>query len=122
MELNPQKIIDNLGKLGAELLKVNNDLYETSIKKAEAERAYRTELAKKILILRTEKYPVTIINDLARGDKKIAKLKFERDAQEALYDACKYNINSIHERISVGQSILGWMKNEYQYANKINGS
>jgi hypothetical protein len=117
MKLNPQSIIENLKNLGRELAQANKELYETSIKKAEAEHKYRTKLAKKILILRQESYPVTLINDLARGDEEIALLKLERDKQEALYDACKYNINSIHERISVGQSILNWLKAEYQNSN-----
>lgn len=120
MDLNPHSIIENLGSLGNQLSKANKKLHATSVKKAEAEKKYRVELAKKMLLLRQNGYPVTLVNDLARGDDEIALLKLERDKQEALYDACKYEINSIHERISVGQSILSWLRNEYQYANKIN--
>jgi chromosome segregation ATPase len=119
--MSPQEIIEQLKHLGSELHRANKELYETSIKKSEAEKKYRTKLAQKILILRTEKYPATLIQDIARGDEEISLLKLERDKYEALYDACKYNINSIHERISIGQSLLNWLRNEYQYANKIGG-
>lgn len=52
---------------------------------AEAEKNYRIALAQKILIERDKGVPVTIINDICRGDEKIALLKFERDAAEVNY-------------------------------------
>lgn len=56
--------------------------------KAKAEAEYRTGLAEKILVERDKGIPVTIINDICRGDKKIAKLKMERDIAETLYETC----------------------------------
>jgi hypothetical protein len=55
--------------------------------KAEAERNYRVALAKIILIERNNGTPVTIISDICRGDKEIAKLKFERDVADVMYSA-----------------------------------
>ena len=46
---------------------------------AEAERDYKIALAKKILEMRDKGTPVTIISDLCRGEKEIARLRFERD-------------------------------------------
>ena len=54
---------------------------------AAAEQAYRTALAQKILSERDKGTPVTIINDLARGDRQVAKLKFDRDCAEVSYKA-----------------------------------
>ena len=54
--------------------------------KAKAERDYRVALAKKMLELRAEGTPVTIISDLCRGDEEIARLKMERDIAESLYE------------------------------------
>lgn len=54
---------------------------------AEAEHDYRVALAQKILAERDKGTPVTIIRDLCRGDKKVARLKFNRDCAESLYKA-----------------------------------
>ena len=56
--------------------------------KAKAEADYRVALAEKILIERDKGMPVTIINDVCRGDRGIAKLKMERDIAETLYETC----------------------------------
>lgn len=54
---------------------------------ANAEQVYRIALAQKILEEREKNVPVTIISDICRGDKAIAKLKFERDCAEVIYSA-----------------------------------
>lgn len=54
---------------------------------AAAEQKYRTALAQKILTERDKGTPVTIINDLSRGDAQVARLKFERDCTEVAYKA-----------------------------------
>lgn len=59
---------------------------------AEAEREYRVALAKDMLIKRDKKVPVTIINDLSRGDETVAELKFERDTLEVLYKSANEKI------------------------------
>ena len=56
---------------------------------AEAERAYRVALAERILVLREGGLPATLIGDVARGEKQIAQLKFERDCAEVVYDNAK---------------------------------
>ncbi len=67
------KAIDTLAKNGQRM--------------AEAEMNYRIELAKEILIQRDNGIPVTIISDICRGNPKIAKLKFERDTAEVVYQS-----------------------------------
>ncbi len=64
------------------------ELKTRGISKAKAEAEYRTALAEKILIERDKGTPVTIINDVCRGDREIAKLKMERDIAETLYETC----------------------------------
>lgn len=60
---------------------------------AEAERAYREALAKEELALKAEGHPATLIRDLARGSKEVARLAFERDCAESLYEAAGEAIN-----------------------------
>lgn len=68
---------------------------------AEAERAYRVSLAQKMLTLRDEGYPATLIGDLARGDKEVARLKFDRDCAEAVYESSREAINVYKKEIDV---------------------
>jgi len=44
------------------------------------------------LIQRDAGMPVTIISDICRGKAEIAKLKFERDFAETLYETCLQKI------------------------------
>jgi hypothetical protein len=118
--MTPQEIMDNLMKLGNELNTAKNNLYKAAKDKAEAEREYRKALAIKQLELRHAKYPATLITDLSRGDDKVAELKLQRDTQVALYETAKYEINALHDRISIGQSMLNWLGKEFTATNQIN--
>lgn len=67
---------------------------ENEIKRAysaygDAERAYRKALAVKIMELRSEGVPATVCLDLAKGDVKIASLRFNRDVCEGVREAAK---------------------------------
>lgn len=68
---------------------------------AEAERVYRVALSAKILELREAGYPTTLIGDLARGDREVAKLKFDRDCAEVVYESSQEAINVYKKVIDV---------------------
>ncbi len=58
-----------------------------AVKKAAAcEQAYRIALASKIMELRASG-PATLAADLARGDERVAHLRFNRDVAEGMKDA-----------------------------------
>jgi hypothetical protein len=59
---------------------------------AEAERAYREALAQAITRLKSEGIAITVAQDLARGDKRVAELRFNRDLAEGLRDAAAQSI------------------------------
>lgn len=71
--------------------------------KVEAERKYRMNLAKMILLLRNEGLPMSIINDVARG--KLSDLKFERDMAETNYRLALMEVDGLKTKISALQSI-----------------
>ena len=52
-----------------------------------AERAYRMLLAQEILKLRAEGVAVTVAQDLAKGIKQVADLRFKRDVAEGIKEA-----------------------------------
>lgn len=81
-------------------------------KAAQTEHDYRVALATKITLLRTEGVPATIMIDLAKGDKAIAKLKLERDIARGIADACKQAIGAIQAAMSGLQSLISTRKEE----------
>lgn len=99
-----QDLIIEIQELRKELNSAIELLKRRGREKAEKERNYRVALAKKILLLRDEKIPVTIINDLARGDEEIAKLKFERDVAETLYETALQKIYAIKIELGIVQN------------------
>lgn len=55
--------------------------------RAEAERDYRIALRKAVLGLRARGLPASVATDAARGQEEVARLAFERDCAQAVYDA-----------------------------------
>ncbi|GFN35799.1 hypothetical protein [Tepidimicrobium xylanilyticum] len=101
-----QDLVNELNQYRHNLNKAIEELKKRGQVKAKTERDYRVELSKEILRLRAEGIPVTIINDLARGNEKIANLKMERDIAESLYESnmqyiysCKINIDIVQKQI-----------------------
>lgn len=82
-----QILITEIERLRRELNDTITSLQKAGYEKAKTEYAYRVALAKEILIQRDRGLPVTIINDICRGNEEIAKLKFNRDVAETNYDA-----------------------------------
>lgn len=76
-------------------------LKERGINKARAERDYRIALAQEELRLKAEGYPATLINDLSRGNERVAELRMERDIAEALYETCQQKIYQSKKEIDI---------------------
>ena len=118
IDLNPQEIMQELVEFRSKLGKLNSDIIKLGNAKSQAEYDYRLLKAKKIMILRADKTPVTIIADLVKGDPDVAALKLQLDAQEVLYDNKRENIRSLRDVMSVYQSILNYLKAEIGGYNK----
>ena len=86
------------------MLSVNGKEY------ARTEHDYRIALAQAILEERERGIPVTIIGDICRGKREIAKLKLERDIAETLHQANLEAINSYktHIRVIEAQIAREW--------------
>ena len=61
--------------------------------RAECERAYRVAKAEFVTRQRAEGVPVSIVADLAKGDRDIAMLCMKRDIADTLYDSSREAIN-----------------------------
>lgn len=78
---------------GIEVLQASiKELQARGVKKAQAESNYRIALGKYLLEQREKGVPVTIIKDLARGDRTVARLRLERDIADVIYDSCQQSI------------------------------
>ena len=73
---------------------------------AKAEQEYRQAVAKKILVEREKGTPVTIMSDICRGDKEVARLKFERDVAEVTYKAASEAIQVYKIQIRVLENTI----------------
>ena len=118
--ITPAQIVKELYKLDSELNEADAELLDVCELRAISERDYRVALTKRIIILKNGGERATLIPDLARGDKKVAELKLERDKWEAIYEAKKLRVKSLHARMTMGQTLLNNMKTEFQNANFLN--
>ena len=82
------------------------ELKSTGVKKAKAEAEYRVKLVEKILLERDRVMAVTIINDVCRGDREIARLKLERDINEVLYDSCRESIYATKLEMNIIRDLI----------------
>ena len=96
-----QDLIQEMNKIRQELNQAIHILKERGGSKAKAEHDYRVALAKEILIQRDAGQPVTIISDICRGDKTIAKLKLERDIADVLYDTAYEKIRTLKMELNI---------------------
>lgn len=96
-----QDLTIELNKLRQDLNFAIKEIRERGQAKSKAERDYRVALAQNILVLRDNKIPVTIINDLSRGNEKIADLKLARDIAESLYESNTHYIYAVKLNIDI---------------------
>ena len=81
--------------------KAIRELKERGRANAESEYKYRVLLSQRLLALRSENTPVTIIGDIARGEIETAKLKMDRDISEVLYKSCLEGINVYKVKVKI---------------------
>lgn len=81
---------------------------------AKAYTDYRVALAQELVKVRDEGTPVTLCSDLARGNREVARLKFEEISKEAIYRANLESINAIKLRIKVIENQINkeWSTND----------
>lgn len=96
-----QDLMIELNQLRDTLSVAIKELKKRGKDKAKAEQEYRVALAKEILLQRDDGQPVTIVSDICRGKEEIAKLKFERDFSETLYETCLQKIYATKVELNI---------------------
>lgn len=82
------------------------ELRHTSNDYATAYTEYRVALAQELVKLRDNNIPVTICSDLARGNRDVAKKKFDEIATEGIYKANLEAVNSLKLQIRLVEAQL----------------
>jgi len=111
--MTPGEIINKIQACQQALTAGNMELKTLGVKKANAERAYRVNLAKEIFRLRQiDKQPATLINDLAKGKEEISTLRLERDISETNYNVCLEAMRNLRLELEAYRSFLTWERVE----------
>jgi len=114
MNLTPGEIMNGLTKQNRLLTSKNDEYQQLIAKRAEAERLYNIAVAEKTIALRLSDTPVTIIDKQVRGDRAIAKLKYDFDVSQGVEKACLLAIKTAMSAIDTYRSLLSWLKAELQ--------
>ena len=96
-----QILIAEIERMRKELNSTIGELERQGYNKAKTEYIYRVALAKELLINRDKGLPVTLNNDVSKGNEVIAKYKFDRDAAETKYDATLEKLRAIKIELGI---------------------
>lgn len=86
------------------LEEASQEIFRLARDMAEKERDYRKALALEKTKLRDQGLPVTLIDDVARGN--LADLRFQRDLAKETYIAARDAMKAIQTQLTALQSIL----------------
>lgn len=107
-------LVNEIFRLQEELNASIKKLADNGKKLAVAERDYKITLRTEALKLRSEKgLPVTLISQIIYGVPEVAKLRFERDVAETIYNTNQEHINAtkLKMRILESQVQREWSNN-----------
>lgn len=109
----PVQIIEEINKTQQAIIEGNILLKTIGVKRAKAEFEYRKSLSKLLLHLRYEKkMPVNLVDNIAKGNEQVAKLRLERDIAQAEYETTKYQLRGLEKSLEAYRSILSYDKVE----------
>ena len=83
----------------------SKEIFKLASAKAEAERNYQIAKHNKIIELRAEGFPATLISDSVRGSETVADLRFERDIAREIYNSGKDSMRATITEASLLQTI-----------------
>ena len=113
--MTPDQIMKGMSQKNLLLSEKNLELLDLAEMKAQAERAYNIAFAETVLRLKPD-HPATLIPVLVKGDKDVAKLKYQYDLQDGIYKACLESLKDIRTAIDCYRSMLSWEKEELNKA------
>jgi len=112
--INPIEIMTQMDHAIDKLESQNEDLKKLGENKAETRRKYYVALNKKILELKADKFPATLILPLSKGEAEVAQLRFDKDVAESIYYTAIDALNNTRIEIDVLRSKLTWLRSEFK--------
>ena len=113
MEIDIEVIINKLEYKVNELTIRNEKLKKLGTIKDKLEDTYRCELREELLRLSLNNTKISITDDIARDNAKIAQLRLNRDLAKIRYYLMKSSIENIKFEIEVLRSVLIWLRVEF---------
>lgn len=110
MSLTPERIISLIQQAIQSLALKTNEYQELLIKRAQTEQGFDVAYAARILELKAEGEPATIIPILAKGTNHVAELKFQFQVAEAMVKASDKSMKNLESALVGYNSILSWEK------------
>lgn len=92
----------------------NTQLKTLGLEKAKTERNYKVRQAQEILKLRADGQPVTIIQDLVKGNEEVAELRLRRDIAESSYFVALEAMNNLRLEVEILRTKISWLKCEFK--------
>lgn len=90
--MNGFELVNALNDTMLQAKQAVNQIVPAARKKAEAEAAYRSALARVELRLKAEGHAATLVRDLAAGNDGVCQRYVDRIVAEAEYDACREEV------------------------------
>ena len=109
---DPNKYLQGLETKNQLLSSKNDEMIELVKQHAKAEYDYNVAFAEKVLILKTDNHPATLIPKLAAGDRVVADLKMKMVIAEGILNANQNSCKDLRSSIDTYRSILTWMREE----------
>jgi hypothetical protein len=113
-DINPAELIVGLQKNRDLLARKNNEYLRFNQQWAEAKEIYSVALQQKLLSLRAKGEPVSIVKDLAKGDRNVASLEKNMIVAEGIMKACQQSMSDLRSEQDAQRSLLSWLKAEMQ--------
>ena len=110
--MNPQQLIDGLMEKNRQLSMKNDELPSLVDALSGAEREYNLAVARKIIELKSDGQPATLILKLAAGDNGVADAKFKLDVADGVLKAHYARIKELMTAIDTYRSLLSWQREE----------
>jgi len=117
MKNTPQEIEKGMIHSNIKLQQAIEEIPELINLSAEAEKNYEMSLSRKILELKADKIPITIIPKVASGDEDVSNLKFKASVASEMVKIQYRKIKALETAISSYQSMHSLRRIEYQKAH-----
>jgi len=112
--MNPTELMKGMQEKNRLLTAKNQEYIDLSEKHAATKRNYNVAYAAKVVELKIDGQPITIIKDLVKGDKIVAEMGYEMDIAEGVLKACRESMADIRAAIDAYRSLLSWLKTELE--------